>query len=59
MIGGDTAALLIRKVDYVSGWMKTIIAGTEVHLLLNLEGRVRSQMACGFIEPELIDHVWP
>jgi hypothetical protein len=59
MIGRDTAALLIRKVDYVSGRMKTIIAGTEVPLLLDLERRVRGQMASVFIEPELINYIWP
>ena len=27
-IPSDTAALLIRKVDYVLGWMKAVVTGT-------------------------------
>ena len=59
MIRGDTAALLIRKIDYVPGGMKAVVTGTEVPILFNLERRVWSQMAGVFIEPELVNHIWP
>tara|TARA_Y100000815_G_scaffold111897_1_gene100549 strand:+ start:2499 stop:2678 length:180 start_codon:yes stop_codon:yes gene_type:complete len=59
MIRGDTAALLIRKIDYVPGGMKTVVTRTEVPILFNLERRVWSQMPGVFIEPELINHIWP
>ena len=59
MIRGDTAALLIRKIDYVQGGMKAVVMGTEVPILFNLERSVWSQLAGVFIEPELINQLWP
>src|SRR5262245_63695316 len=52
-IAGDTAALLVGKVEDGLGGMKAKVAWPQVFCRLDLERWVGGQMAGGFVGPEL------
>ena len=58
-ITGYTAALLVRKVDDVLGWMKAVVAGAKAFPHLQLERRVGRKTASVFVEFKLKNHIGP
>src|SRR4030095_4434455 len=56
-IAGDTAALLVGKVEDVLGGMKAKVARPQVFCWLELKRCVGGQMAGVFVEPELENRV--
>src|SRR4029077_21011892 len=56
-IAGNTAALLIGKVDDILRRMKAIVARPEAFRLLHPKRRIWSEIAGLGIEPELHDHI--
>src|SRR5215510_14352922 len=56
-IAGDTAALLVGKIEDVLGGMKAIVTRSQVFCRLDLERCVGAKMAGVFVEPELENRV--